>query len=71
MGKECHEGYENLPLTVDEKKGSDSIISKWTEYFEPQRNIFMNDIYSIRLSDELTRDSIVSVSVIPVYERVC
>ena len=39
IGKECYEVYENLPLTVDERKDSDSIISKLTEYFEPQRNI--------------------------------
>ena len=39
MGKECYEVYENLPLTVDERNDSDSIISKLTEYFEPQRSI--------------------------------
>ena len=39
IGKEWYEDYENLPLTVDERKDSDSIISKLIEYFEPQRNI--------------------------------
>ena len=46
MGKECYEVYENLPLTVDERKDSDSIISKLTEYYY---RIYMNDIYSIWL----------------------
>ena len=38
MGKKCYEVYEVF-LTVNERKDSDSIISKLTEYFEPQRNI--------------------------------
>ena len=53
IGKECYEVYENLPLTVDERKDSDSIISKLTEYFEPQRNI----IYERYLFNSATQRS--------------
>ena len=53
IGKECYEVYENLPLTVDERKDNDSIISKLTEYFEPQRNI----IYERYLFNSATQRS--------------
>ena len=53
IGKECYEVYENLPLTVDERKDRDSIISKLTEYFEPQRNI----IYERYLFNSATQRS--------------
>ena len=53
IGKECYEVYENLPLTVDERKDSDSIISKLTEYFEPKRNI----IYERYLFNSATQRS--------------
>ena len=35
----CYKVYENLPLTVDERKDSDCIIIKLTQDFEPQKNI--------------------------------
>ena len=53
MGKECFEVYENLPLTVNERNDSDIIISKLTEYFEPQRNI----IYERYLFNSATQRS--------------
>ena len=56
MGKECYEVFENLPLTdftVDERNDNDSIISKVTEYFEPQRNI----IYERYLFNSATQRS--------------
>ena len=53
IDKECYEVYENLPLTVDERKDSDSIISKLTEYFEPERNV----IYERYLFNSATQRS--------------
>ena len=38
MGKECYQVYENLPLTIDERKDSKAILEKLGQHFEPQRN---------------------------------
>ncbi len=38
MGRECYQVYENLPLTADERKKTDTILEKLGNHFEPQRN---------------------------------
>ena len=50
---ECYKVYENLPLTVDERKDSECIIIKLTEDFEPQKNI----IYKRYLFNSATQRS--------------
>ena len=36
MGKECYQIHEHLPLTDDERKDLDTILSALTEHFEPK-----------------------------------
>ena len=38
MGKECLQVCRNLPMTEDERKNAESVLTKLSEYFEPKRN---------------------------------
>jgi len=39
IGKDCYKVYKNLPMTEDERKDPEVIITKLTEEFEGKRNI--------------------------------
>ena len=39
MGKECFQIYEHLPLSDEEHKDLDTILSALTEHFEPKTNV--------------------------------
>ncbi|XP_038055836.1 uncharacterized protein K02A2.6-like [Patiria miniata] len=39
MGKECYEVYENLPLTEEQRKSPQQILTSLGAHFDPKRNV--------------------------------